>query len=203
MSVGDVAGGAAGTFAADAGVAVGVVGIGVAAQLLLLLVAAVEGVGILHTVILIFRDVLRVACLQVFGVGLPRVVVEEVLQALLGHDDAELCGVAESEDAVAAQDEVLGTQGTRAVSLGVQAQVEGCQRRTAGKGRVGYAEAKELNICTAEAAPEVVIIGNTLGIWTDVPTVFKNPDLIICVIVAVADILPSNSVCAPANVTPV
>ena len=55
----------------------------------------------------------------------PRLVVEEVLIAVLAHDDAQLCGVATCEDAVADEHEVLGTEGCLTALGCLVAQVDG------------------------------------------------------------------------------
>ena len=77
---------------------------------------------------------------EVSAVLRPRRVVEEVLQTVLAHDDAQLCGVATGKDTVAADHEVLGTEGCLATTSSLVAQIELLQAGTSGEGRVGDSE---------------------------------------------------------------
>ena len=117
------------------------------AQLLLHpLRAAVVGVGILHAELGVLHLLFGLGRGEVALQAAPQLVIGEVLQALLGHDDVEPRGVEAGEDAVAAQDEVLGTQGAYAVLAGVQPEVNRLQAGAAHEGRVsdGHAEARHL-----------------------------------------------------------
>ena len=98
------------------------------------------GVGILHAIAAGGLLLGEGSCREVARVLSPGGVVEEVLQAVLAHDDAQLRGVATGKDAVAAEDEVLRSEGGLAATRSLVAQVELSQAGASGEGRVGDGE---------------------------------------------------------------
>ena len=90
-------------------------------------------VGIVHAVFGVFCFVYDVLIDEEALVVTPYLVVEEVLLAVAGDDNLQLRRVAACEDAVTAQDEVLGSKASATALARLEYQIEALQPRAAGK----------------------------------------------------------------------